>query len=172
MERLKIKRHLVKQFKMIKLIIKYKLFILGFLLSAIIYTLYIKGFNSIINAYLFPILLSFIFLIYTEERQAEKYFRDELSKINKYLDIDYYINNSCYNGCQVYYDIKDFINKFKCNNDDNVYNKVKIFYDTFGLEIKSKIYLVNEEDDNNISYYVKGNVNFKIILSEINNLIK
>ena len=152
-----------------KIIIKYKQFLIGSLVTTILFYSYIYGLNGFLNIIFIPILISVIFLLYNEKRSRDIYFRDELSKINKYLDFEYYTDNECYEGCKVYYDIRDFIEKFKCDNtlnrvDNEKYNLILIFFKVYGKDIKNYSPITNNKTIN-----INDINTFKIKLAEIKN---
>jgi hypothetical protein len=155
-----------------KIVLKYKQFIFGVTTTLLFFSFYYMGLVNIISIIFIPILIGIFFLIYSENRQRDIYFRDEISKINKYLDIDYYLNNDCYNGCDVYYEIKDFIEKFKCNNDisienKKIFNRILIFYNTYGESIKSE----DKKGEDKLIISVDSVDEFKRTLSEIKILL-
>lgn len=158
-------------------ILKYKQFILGCLLTTSIFTLSIYGYSNIINLYLYPIILGFLFLLYTEDRNYKIQFSNEFSKIRKYLDISYYSSDNCFDGCKVYYDIKDFLETFRCSNDLDksdkaIFDRVKIFFDTFGEDLKKEEIMTSLNNEDKKDFIIKVDKTlFLNSLAEIKKLI-
>jgi hypothetical protein len=155
-----------------KIIIKYRGYIIGSIITIIGINSYYNELNNFLNWIFSPILIGVMLLIFTEKRQRDIYFKDELAKIHKYFDIDYYLNNNynCFNGCEVYYNIKDFIEKFKCesylsNKNKHIYDSISKFYNIYGDSIKihinsrgSSIYKFNYSDLTSITLQLEREI--------------
>ncbi len=127
---------------MYRIIIKYQQFIFSLFLYLVLHILYKYGLQDPINIFIYPLFIGFLFLIISENRSRDQYFRDELSKIHKYFDNNTYSEtNPCpINGCELFMELKDFIEKFRCSNlsnlDKKIYDEIYIFLESFGDDIK------------------------------------